>query len=413
MATDGGGKLNLTYGVQDHKNRYYIHIDFNNNEMLSMKYDAGSSIILDSQKSGFSLLEDTWYWIEVNWGTDGTHTVELYDIEGTSLAQCSGTDSEWTTGGIGYDAYLSSTGGTVYFDRVRIGKDPETQGGWGPLVIPSYNRDTRDADWELAEDFNFVFGTTGHKVNNPNYYPFTVGVLAHTYDVREGVDEGNVTTSDIRPRLGLDQVSHEIKITDQNGNRVGTQVQLSENLGKVGFTYYDAYQWDEWAINDNNLGERSSEDELLQAAINNDSLEIESGDGDVSFTDAMGVLFGLAGIGLAGGAVGYLVGTAATLLPGSNIVFDLLSEPSCGYSETVAEDYDNRVWDMCEDAALVGYLASYTLYVPDGLEVNIEVDQNIGLPTKIPENTETSMHWRPTIKSDHTIDLTQDDYWLS
>lgn len=410
MATDGGGKLNLTYGVQNHTNRYYVHVDFNDDELMVLKYDGGTARVLGSQTSDFSLSEDTWYWVEVHWETDSTHTVELYDIRGNTLAECAGTDSEWTSGGIGYDAYLSSTGGTVYFDTVRIGEDTTNKGGWGPITEPSYNRNERDDTWERVEDFTFLFDTTGHVEDNPNYYVFTVGALAQTYQVDEDVATHEASTEQLAPIEGIDNINHEIRITDSNGNRVGDTVQLSENLGKIGFTYFDTTEWGVWI--DEDLGEGSTQDEILQAAIDNSALDPVSGQGSVSFSQGLQALLGVASIGLRGTVISPFGTVAALLLTGAEAALALTQESDCGYSETANPDYDSRTWDACKGSPLSAYVASYTLYVPDDLEVNVEVDQNVALTNTAPNRTPNTMHWRPTVQTDHTIDLDSNDYWL-
>jgi hypothetical protein len=159
-ATDGGDDLNVTYGVQDHENRYYVHVDFTDDNFQLFKYDAGSSIVLDEQNSGFALAQGTWYKVKVDWARDGTHTATLFDSSGNRLARVSATDSTWTSGGVGYDAYLGSSGGTVYFDTVTI--DNWDDSGIG-VIIDSFE------DGDLSE-YNFDRGQSGATiVSSPTY----------------------------------------------------------------------------------------------------------------------------------------------------------------------------------------------------------------------------------------------------
>ena len=118
--TGGADDINFTYGVQDHTNRYFVRVDFANDNLKLYRYENASATLLEKQTSGFSLSEDTWYNVEVDWRKTGVHTATLYDCDGGQVAQITGTDSTWTSGGIGYDAYLGSSGGTVYFDYVAI-----------------------------------------------------------------------------------------------------------------------------------------------------------------------------------------------------------------------------------------------------------------------------------------------------
>lgn len=121
-ASGGGDNLNVTWGVQTtnpHKNRYYAKLKPTDGSFYLFKYKDGSGDQRD-YTSGLSLSQDVWYEIEVQWASSGgDQTVTLYDSSGTQLAQLSMTDTEWSSGGIGYDAYLSS-GESVYFDYVTL-----------------------------------------------------------------------------------------------------------------------------------------------------------------------------------------------------------------------------------------------------------------------------------------------------
>lgn len=119
-STGGADDINFTYGVQDHTNRYFVRVDFANDNLKLYRYENASSTLIEKQTSGFTLSEDTWYNVEVDWRETGAQIVTLYDCDGGQIAQITGIDSTWTSGGIGYDAYLESSGGTVYFDYVSI-----------------------------------------------------------------------------------------------------------------------------------------------------------------------------------------------------------------------------------------------------------------------------------------------------
>jgi len=72
-------------------------------------------MIIDS--SPVSATINTWYDIQIEWGSDNTHIATLYDDSGTSLGSVSGTDSTYTDGGIGYRVGF---GGHGYFDHYRM-----------------------------------------------------------------------------------------------------------------------------------------------------------------------------------------------------------------------------------------------------------------------------------------------------
>ncbi|MFC4553481.1 MULTISPECIES: hypothetical protein [Halorussus] len=118
-ATGGADKINFTYGVQDHNNRYFVRVNFATDRLALYRYENETATKLAANSTGFCLAEDTWFRIEIEWETNGEHTVKLYNDSEDLLSQFTATDSTWSTGGIGYDAYLSD-GGTVYFDHVLV-----------------------------------------------------------------------------------------------------------------------------------------------------------------------------------------------------------------------------------------------------------------------------------------------------
>lgn len=116
-----GGTVNhhVTYGVQDHENRYFVRVSFANDNFRLYRYQDGDSTLLAANSESIEVREDEWYEIEVDWGTDGTHDVAIYTEGGGQLASVSATDTTYERGGIGYDAFLES-GKTVYVDRVTL-----------------------------------------------------------------------------------------------------------------------------------------------------------------------------------------------------------------------------------------------------------------------------------------------------
>jgi hypothetical protein len=188
MPTGGADNLNFTWGVQGHDDRYYVKVKPETGSMYLFKYKGGSGTVLDSA-SGISMSQDTWYWLEVHWGTDGTQTVELYDLPGNVLVTCQGTDSEWTSGGIGFDAYLGSES-SVFFDSVKVGSYEGHVGGWGPEVMasPGKNPDYSSC-CTLYEDSNFAFRPIGPNENDPEEFQFAFGGLFHTFVTDDDVEE--------------------------------------------------------------------------------------------------------------------------------------------------------------------------------------------------------------------------------
>ena len=120
----GSERMNVTYGVQSHTDRYYVQFDWGNGYVILWKYKNGDGTTLASDTS-ISPTPDTWYQIKVDWRSDGTQIVTVFEEDGTlyggvgtQLTQISGSDAEWLDGGIGYDAYCDAFSGTVYVDSV-------------------------------------------------------------------------------------------------------------------------------------------------------------------------------------------------------------------------------------------------------------------------------------------------------
>lgn len=115
--TNGAADVNFTYGAQDKNNRYVARVSFDRDNIVLFRYENGTLHTL-AQQYGITVGEDSWYNIEINWGDNNTHQFTLQDASGSEVAQISSTDSTWTSGGVGYDAYMNTSGGTVYFDYV-------------------------------------------------------------------------------------------------------------------------------------------------------------------------------------------------------------------------------------------------------------------------------------------------------
>lgn len=124
QVTDGDENINVSYGVQDHQNRYYVKLNYDLGWVGLFKYEDGSGTTLEG--TSLTLSPDVWYRVEIDWESNGSHTVTLVedqdpainDGSGTLVAQFSGNDSTWRAGGIGYDAYLQD-GGTAYFEAAH------------------------------------------------------------------------------------------------------------------------------------------------------------------------------------------------------------------------------------------------------------------------------------------------------
>ncbi|WP_458188235.1 hypothetical protein [Haladaptatus sp. NG-WS-4] len=117
---DGGAKdSNLSYGVQGPDNRYFVRVDIANNDLILFRYKDETAYRLDSDSTGYTLSQGSWYELVVDWSANGDHMVTLRDGGGNRIARVSATDLAWVDGGVGYDAYLGC-GERFYVDSVEI-----------------------------------------------------------------------------------------------------------------------------------------------------------------------------------------------------------------------------------------------------------------------------------------------------
>lgn len=116
-----GLQSNVSPGVQnnpDEENGYHVRLRFDNDSLELAKQDGSFSVLASDSSMTYSL--STWYEPEVDWATDGTITVTLYDLSGTQLGQVSATDTTYTSGGIGFSSDDMGSGTETYWEFHRI-----------------------------------------------------------------------------------------------------------------------------------------------------------------------------------------------------------------------------------------------------------------------------------------------------
>jgi hypothetical protein len=385
MPTGGTDNLNFTWGVQSHTDRYYVKVEPSSGGMYLFKYKDGDGISLDS--ASVSMSQDTWYWIEVNWGTDGTHTVELYDIEDNVLATVTGSDSEWTDGGIGFDAYLTSDEETVYFDRAIVDSYEGHVGGWGPESMISRGKDEDfHTEWTLYEEFKYGFRPVGQDPDKSTLYNFAFGGSFHTYAVDDGVFGPDKTQ--VHPASQMDNTEYTLTVTGPNGGDVSDEVQLKKF--NTNFLYLDSTKWEEWK--DDQFGSQAWRDTIRKNAVDADKLD--PGRSGVGVIDIGAFALSVGATVLAPG-----LSWPALVISGSNLLHEMSKETDCGTDNgNLTSDSDYMKWDPCNDASLIAYWTEYDLEVPGDKEINIKIEQTVNRNSGEPETTEEKAVWRAKIK---------------
>lgn len=130
--TSNANGVQFAYGIQTYveysdQEYYFVNIRPDADQIVLKRYDLNGKHKLD-KNFNVGLSADTWYELEVDWQTDGTHTITLFDESGSQVTQLSATDSTWTDGGVGFFGREANSGATVHFDEAVIG-DPGAGGG--------------------------------------------------------------------------------------------------------------------------------------------------------------------------------------------------------------------------------------------------------------------------------------------
>lgn len=113
----GTGITRTMFAVQDTDN--YYSIDLNDNEnSIELKKNSGGSISTIASDS-YTPSADEWHTFRVDWGSDGSFTVTLYDSTGSEVSSFSGTDTTYTSGGIGALHFNGADSETVRWDNFK------------------------------------------------------------------------------------------------------------------------------------------------------------------------------------------------------------------------------------------------------------------------------------------------------
>lgn len=93
--------LRTEFAVQDADNLYSIVLGANSDDLILRERASGSETALDSA-TVTELAANTWFQIQVDWGTNNDINVTLLNESGGQLATISANDGTFTDGGIGF-----------------------------------------------------------------------------------------------------------------------------------------------------------------------------------------------------------------------------------------------------------------------------------------------------------------------
>lgn len=113
--------VRIMFGCQSEStprdNTYSIGLVPGSSEWYMDVWENGSFTTVWSDTSNASFPHDAWVTLEVQWGSSGDFTVTMYDQTDTQLEQQTGTDTTWSSGGIGH--WGPSASFTSHFDFWR------------------------------------------------------------------------------------------------------------------------------------------------------------------------------------------------------------------------------------------------------------------------------------------------------
>lgn len=112
-----GSVVRFLFGLQDGSNYYYVEADNSNGNWVLGKVDGGTDSTIASDTS-VTVPTTEWLSFQVEWGSGGSITATLYDSADSQVAQVSGSDSTWSSGGHGWTESASST--TSYHDYALV-----------------------------------------------------------------------------------------------------------------------------------------------------------------------------------------------------------------------------------------------------------------------------------------------------
>jgi hypothetical protein len=172
--TPGANGAVFAYGIQSYveygdQELYYVLIKPDADQIALKKKDLSGKTKLE-KNFNVGMSADTWYNLEVDWQTDGTHTVTLYNDADGQVTQLSSTDTTWTDGGVGFYGRELNSAATVYFDEAVVDSAPAELG-----PIPTERTLLLDdfSDRQLSEYETYREESAVEFVSAPTFYGST------------------------------------------------------------------------------------------------------------------------------------------------------------------------------------------------------------------------------------------------
>lgn len=151
--------ISVGWGVQNTDNYYRANLQTWTDTFRIEKADGGNRTTLADTSENVNA--DTWYYLEVDWQSDGQMTASLHTASGSQQASITTTDNTYTDGGILCHFYDGSGGGNDgHFDNFQTDATVETPQN----LNASAQQTTISLDWDevlSADDYNIYRDSSG------------------------------------------------------------------------------------------------------------------------------------------------------------------------------------------------------------------------------------------------------------
>jgi hypothetical protein len=391
LSEEGQGDTYLAYGVQDSlQDFYWANIDFTNQKIHLFKRVDGKAVYIGGTPE-IPISSDTWYYLDVHWGADGTHEIYLYDVNENVVGEFTETDTEFTSGGIGFISYPASSSEKFYWDYFINGKRGQNSvGGWGPEELVSGGRyDVADEGFaglpgDPTEDYRFFMSNSGYQPDE-QHIRFTIGAVGKNF-YNDDPENSTPAKSSITPFFHITDANLEVEVTKANGDTIQNSSEIvgddqdllvrPSNLTHVMFADSNS-AWNDWE--DEYWGTETSSKRIKEEAV--DAGNIDPDLSRPGFFDTLGLGWGALTLIYSPIGATYV---SATLLSVSGLkwIKGMVQETDCGADYDRPNNLASTItgsYNFCDGVPLAGYVASFDIDysdVPEGQDLRLKITQD-------------------------------------
>ena len=395
LSEGGVGDTYLVYGAESVEDYYALNVDFTNGRITLFKRNSGTWSSINGQN--VSVDPDTWYYLEVDWGTSGTHDIYLYDIHENVVGEFTATDTDFTAKGIGFISHPGDSSEKFYWDHFIIGESTLNKGGWGTEVLRAAGPYPRDNASDPVEDFQFFFDYEGYDEDNTNHI-FNIGGFSHTY-----YDDSGNTSIDKNELFywgNIQRANLSVEVLHPDGSSL-SQAEIDEFSGdnNVLLDRIPSGQFVTWAgeskwknLIENHWNE-SVEDRTRISNEMRDAGVLDKNEDNPSLVDVGVLALGIITLPISGGA-GTALSVASSGFSAFRMVRDYTTDSDGGLDFDDSVDQSSGYYDFTSPyPAIINYSNRFRLdvsSVPSNQDLLIRVKQDFVRDSTIYSDIATS-----------------------